>query len=156
MLFMTASAFATTVPTFALTYSTNQLQYVLPSGTIFNGTIVTTGDVRFWVSDPNASEIVNLGIIDNDASFSFIAQQNGTYTLNFENDLPNTVQVTFSYTTNPPIPGSNDSTGLSNTYLIITIIIAVSAATLLILFERRQSKIKTSNNKQELSNSTHK
>ena len=118
-------AFATTVPTFTLSASSNQLQYVLPQGTIFNGTIATTGTVQFWVSAPNYAEIVNLGIIDKTTTFSFVAPQNGTYTMNFENDMPNTIQVTFSYVTNPVIPGSSNSTGISGIYLLITVIIAV-------------------------------
>ena len=137
------SAFATTVPTFTLSASSNQLQYVLPAGTTFNGTISTTGDVRFWVSDPNYAEIVNLGIIDKTATFSFVATQNGTYTLNFENDMPSTIQVTFSYVTNPVIPGSNNSTGISQSYLLITVIIAVLGSFLIIFVLHRKSKIQT-------------
>jgi hypothetical protein len=140
---MVFSASATTVPTFTLSASSNELQYVLPQGTIFNGTISTTGSVRFWVSDPNFTEIVNLGIIDNTATFSFVAPQNGTYTLNFENDLSNTIQVTFSYVTNPVIPGSNNP-GISQSYLIITVIIAVVGSLLIIFIMRRKSKIKPS------------
>jgi hypothetical protein len=129
---MVLSAFATTVPTFTLSASSNQLQYVLPQGTTFNGTISTTGSVQFWVSAPNYTEIVNLGIIDKTTSFNFVAQQNGTYTLNFENDLSNSIQVTFSYVTNPVIPGSNNSTGNSLSYLLITVIIAVLGSLLII------------------------
>ena len=138
---MAASAFATTVPTFTLSASSNQLQYVLPQGTTFNGTIATTGSVRFWVSDPNYTEIVNLGIIDKTTTFSFVAQQNGTYTLSFENDMPNSIQVTFSYVTNPVIPGSNNSTGISQSYLLITVIVAVLGSFLIIFILHRKSKI---------------
>ena len=138
---MVLSAFATTVSTFTLSASSNQLSYVLPAGTIFNGSISTTGDVRFWVSAPSYAEIDNLGIIDKTTTFSFVAQQNGTYTLNFENDLPNSIQVTFSYVTNPVIPGSNNSTGNSLSYLLITVIIAVLGSFLIIFVLRRKSKI---------------
>jgi hypothetical protein len=136
--------FATTVPTFTLSSSSNQLQYVLPAGTIFNGTISTTGDVRFWVSAPNYAEIVNLGIIDKTTTFSFVATQNGTYTLNFENDMPNSIQVTFSYVTNPVIPGSNNPAGVSQSYLIITVILAVLGSFLIIFVLHRKNKIPTS------------
>ncbi len=136
---MSLSAFATTVPTFALSASSNQLQYVLPAGTTFNGSISTTGDVRFWVSAPNYAEIVNLGIIDTTTTFSFVAPQNGTYTLNFENDMSNSIQVTFSYVTNPVIPGSNNST--SQSYLLITVIIAVLGSFLIIfVLHRKKTK----------------
>ena len=140
---MAVSAFATTVPTFTLSASSNQLQYVLPQGTTFNGTISTTGSVQFWVSDPNYAEIVNLGIIDKTTTFSFVAQQNGTYTLNFENDLSNSIDVTFSYVTNPEIPGSNNSTGTSQSYVLITVIIAVFGSLLIIFVLHRKSKTQT-------------
>ena len=72
--FMPFSAFAVTVPSFTLSPSSNQLQqfqYVLPSGTTFNGSVSTTGDVQVWVNSPEA-EIVNLGIIDKTTAFSFV------------------------------------------------------------------------------------
>ncbi len=140
---MSVPAFATTVPTFTLSASSNQLQYVMPQGTIFNGTIATTGSVQFWVSAPNYAEIVNLGIIDQTTTFSFVAPQNGTYTLNFENDISNSVQVTFSYVTNPVIPGSNNS-GISQSYLLITVIVAVLGSFLIIFVLHRKSKTSSS------------
>jgi len=143
MSFAAFSAFAVTVPTFTLSLSSNQLQYVLPAGTTFNGSISTTGLVRFWVSAPNGAEIVDLGIIDKTTTFSFVAQQNGTYLFNFENDLSNTIQVTFSYVTNPAIPGSNNSTGISTTYMLITVVIAVAGSGLIIFVLRRKSKTRT-------------
>ena len=144
---MATLVFATTVSTFTLSSaSSNQLQYVLPQGTTFNGTISTTGSVRFWVSDPNMAEIVNLGIIDKTATFGFVAQQSGTYTLNFENDVPNSnsIQVTFSYVTNPEIPSSNNSSGGSLIYLLITIVIAAIGSIVIILLLRRKNKIHAS------------
>jgi hypothetical protein len=137
--FMPFSAFAVTVPSFTLSPSSNQLQqfqYVLPSGTTFNGSVSTTGDVQVWVNSPEA-EIVNLGIIDKTTAFSFVAQQNGTYIVNFENDMSNTIQVTFSYVTNPVIPGSNSS-GVNQTYLGITAIIAVLGSLLIIFVLHRK------------------
>ena len=134
------SAFATTVPAFTLSSSSAQSQIMLPSGTTFNGSISTTGTVRFWVSAPNGAQIVNLGLIDKTTTFSFVAQQTGNYTLNFENDMPNSIQVDFSYTTNPDISGSNNSTGTPLSYLPIPIIIAVFGSILIIFFVRRKSK----------------
>jgi len=141
---MASSALAITEPTFTLSASSNQLQYKLPAGTTFNGTISTTGSVRFWVSDPKNAEIVDLGIIDKTATFSFVAQLNGTYSMNFENDLPNSIQVTFSYVSNPVIPSSDNSTGISLGYLLVTVIIAVLGSLLIILFLRRKSKTQIS------------
>ncbi len=133
-------AFGTTVPTFTLSASTTQLPYLLPQGTTFNGSFVTTGSVRFWVNAPNGLQIVNLGIIDKAATFNFTAQQNGTYTLNFENDLSNSIQVSFSYTTNPQIPGNSNSTEASLLYLLVIVIIAVSGSLLIIFTVRRKNK----------------
>jgi len=141
---MALSAFATTVPAFTLSAQSTQLQYVMPQGTTFNGTISTTGSVRFWVNAPNEAKIVDLGIIDKTTTFSFVAHQNGTYTLNFENDMSNSIQVTFSYTTNPQIPDSNNLTGISLIYLLVTVIIAVFGSLLIIFIIRRKSKIPSS------------
>jgi hypothetical protein len=138
------SVFATAEPTFTLNFSSKQLQYVLPQGTTFNGTISTTGSVRFWVNAPNEAQIVNLGIIDKTTTFSFLAKQNGTYKLNFENDMPNSIQVTFSYTTDPQIPTNDNSTGLPLTYILIPIIIAGLIGIFIISLLRRKNKIQTS------------
>ncbi|MGD0644207.1 MAG: hypothetical protein ABSA75_04815 [Candidatus Bathyarchaeia archaeon] len=138
------SAFATPVSAFTLdSFSSTNVQYVLPQGTTFNGSITATGSVRFFVIAPNGTEIVDLGIIDKTTTFSFLAQQNGSYTLNFENDLPNSIQVTFSYVTNPKISGDNNSTGISSSYLLLTISIAALASLLIILILRRRSEIQT-------------
>jgi hypothetical protein len=136
------AAFATTIPSFTLSSSGAQLPIVLPKGTTFNGSISTTGTLRFWVSDPNGIQIVNLGLIDRSASFGFVALQDGNYTLNFENDLPtsNPIQVTFSYTTNPNISGGNSSTGTPLIYLVLSIIIAIVGSILIIFFVRRKAK----------------
>ncbi|HUK84954.1 MAG TPA: hypothetical protein VLU95_03740, partial [Candidatus Acidoferrum sp.] len=74
---MFSSVFATTVPTFTLSSQTSQLTYLLPQGTTFNGSISTTGGVRFFISAPNGTIIINLGIIDKPTIFSFVSQQNG-------------------------------------------------------------------------------
>ncbi len=140
---MVPSAFATTVPTFTLSSQSAQFQYVLPQGTTFNGSISTAGSVRFFISAPNGTIIINLGIIDQTTPFSFVSQQNGTYTLNFENDLPNSIQVTFSYVTDPEIPGSNSTTGVSPIYLLIVVIVAVVGSFLIIFIMRRKRKIET-------------
>jgi hypothetical protein len=112
---------------------------MLPNGTTFNGSISTTGTVRFWVNDPNGAQIANLGLIDKATTFSFVAQQTGNYTMNFENDLPTSIQVTFSYVTNPDISGSS-SNGAPVFYLLIPIVIAVLGCILIIYFVRRKNK----------------
>lgn len=144
MSFMALLASATTLPAITLSASSAQLPIMLPTGTTFNGSISTTGTVRFWVSEPNGAQIVNLGLIDKTTAFSFIAQQNGNYTMNFENDLTNSIQVTFTYVINPDISSSNNSTGIPLVYLITSIIIAILGSILIIFFIRRKSKIRAS------------
>lgn len=135
--------FATDSTTFTLSSSTNQIQFKIPAGIVFNGSIATTGMVRFWVTAPDEVQIVNLGIVDKTRNFSFQALQNGTYTLNFENDLPNPIQVTLSYSTDPQVPGIGNSTGTSPAYLLITVLIAVAGSILIILLMRRRNKDQT-------------
>jgi hypothetical protein len=132
---------ATTLPAITLSASSAQLPIFLPLGTTFNGSISTSGTVRFWVSAPNGAQIVNLGLIDKTTTFSFVANQNGNYTLNFEKDFTNSIQVTFSYTTNPDISDGNNSAGTPPVYLVISIVIAVLGSILIIFLVRRKNKI---------------
>ena len=136
-------ASASTSQTFTLSSSANQLTYVMHAGTVFNGTVATTGMVRVWVNAPNGGEVANLGIIDETTALNFVAPQNGTYAVNFENDLPSSVQVTFSYVSNPAII-DNSSPAISMNYMIVTVVIAVVGAALIILLLRRQQKTKAS------------
>jgi hypothetical protein len=130
--------FATDTTKFNLALESNQIQYMIPAGTVFNGSIATTGMVRFWVTAPNGVQIVNLGIIDKTSSFSFDAQQNGTYTFNFENDLPNTITVTFSYTSNPQLP--NNTTSTPPTFILTIIAVAVVGSLLIFFTIRHETK----------------
>lgn len=139
LMIVAASASTATFPTFTLSQSSTQLHYVLSVGTQFNGSILTTGPVRFFISAPNATVFVNLGLIDKTTTFSFTAQQTGNYTLNFENDLPNLIQVTFSYVTKPDISGGSNSGGISLIYLPIFIIIVVFGSILIIFVARRKN-----------------
>jgi hypothetical protein len=135
----TLSASAVSIPTFTLSAQSSQLNYALPAGTTFNGSISTTGTIRFWVSDPQGVQIINSRLIDQKAAFGFVAEQVGNYTLNFENDLPTAVQVTFSYETNPEIP-TNNSTFISLAYLSIPIAVAVIGSVLIFVLLRRKRK----------------
>jgi len=99
----------------------------------------TTGTIRFWVSDPQGVQIVNLGLIDQEAAFGFAAKQVGNYTLNFENDLPTAVQVTFSYETSPEI-STNNYTFIPLAYLSLPIAVAVIGSVLIFVLLRRKRK----------------
>ena len=140
LMILSVSASTATFPTFTLSSSSTQLHYVLPIGTQFNGSILTTGPVRFFASAPNGTIIVNLGLIDKTTTFSFNAQQTGNYTLNFENDLPNSIQVTFSYVTKPDISSGSNSGGIPIFYLPIFIIIAVFGSIIILFGARRKYK----------------
>jgi len=135
----TVSASATAIPAFTLSTQSSQIKYALPAGTMFNGSISTTGTIRFWVSDSNGIQIINLGLIDHKATFGFVAQQAGDYTLNFENDLPNPIQVNFSYETNPEIP-TNNSTAIPLIYLTVPFAIAIIGSVLIIVLVRQKRK----------------
>jgi hypothetical protein len=140
LMILSASASTATFPTFTLSQSSTQLHYTLPEGTQFNGSISTTGPVRFLASAPNGTVIVNLGLIDKTTTFSFTAQQTGNYTLNFENDLPTSIDVTFSYKTNPDISGGKNSGGIPLIFLPIFIIVAVLGSLIIIFIIRRKNK----------------
>lgn len=133
------SVFAITEPSFTLSASSNQLEYTMHAGTTFNGSVSTTGTVRFWVTAPNGAQIVDSRLIDKTGSFSFVATQNGTYAMNFEEDMANSIQVTFSYTSNPQIPDTNNSS-VTPIYLLVTAIIAVVGSILIIVIIRRRTK----------------
>ncbi len=134
-------ASASTIPTFTVT-STSRLPIMLPEGTTFNGSISTSGTLRFWINAPNGAQIINLGLIDKSATFNFVAQQEGNYTLNFENDQlgSNPVQVAFSFETNPDISNSGTSAEPSLIYLLIPIIITVIGTILIVVFMRRKNR----------------
>ena len=140
LIILSASATTATFPTFTLSASSTQLHYDLPVGTQFNGSISTTGPVRFFLSAPNGTVIINLGLVDRTTTFSFTARQTGNYTLNFENDLPNSIQVTFSYVTNPDISGGSNSGGVPPIYFPIFIIVTVFGSILIIVIARRKNK----------------
>jgi hypothetical protein len=140
LMVFSASASTATFPTFTLSSSSTQLNYALPEGTEFDGSILTTGPIRFFVSAPNGFVIVNLGIVDEAGKFNFTSQETGNYTLTFENALPNSVQVTFSYMTNPDISIDNNSAGLPFIYLPIFIIIAVFGSIFIIFLVRHRNK----------------
>ncbi len=140
-LFSTTFACASAASTsFSLSAETAYYRYLLPAGTTFNGSITTSGTIRFWASDPNGTQIVNLGLVDKSATFSFVAQQDGNYTLNFENDLINTVQVTFTYTTNPDISSNNQPANSLNTILILIVLTVIGSIAIVVFMRLRERK----------------
>jgi len=101
---ITALVSAATTETFNVTASTMQYTFDLPQETTFNASLTTTNTIRVWIHDQNGSQIVNLGLVDKEAEFSFITNNAGKYYVNFENNLGNTVKVTFTYQTYPELP----------------------------------------------------
>ncbi len=136
--------YAANEQTFTLNQSIAQFRYTLPANTTFNASISTTGAVRVWLTEPNGTAIINSGIIEKDTTFSFVAKQNGTYTLNFENDVASPIQVTFSYQTNPPLEGdNNNSVDALLSLLPILVVITVVGSVLIVLFIHRRNSRKT-------------
>ena len=148
--FMVFSASASTVSTFTV-YESSQIQFAIPTGTTFNGSISVTSTVRFWINAPDGTQIVNLGLIDSTATFGFVAQESGNYTMNFENDLPNAnpSQVTFSYITNPELPQSGNSTTIPLTYWIAIILIVVVGVVLIVVLKYRKDRKQVPNDYSE-------
>ncbi len=136
--FLTLSASAATTETFTVTASTMQYTFDLPQGTIFNGSLSTTGTVRVWVSDANGSLAANLGLVDSSAKFGFVANNAGKYYVNFENNLGNSVQVTFTYQTDPELPGGGSLIPFS--YWPVFAAITVVGAVLIVYFIRKNRK----------------
>jgi hypothetical protein len=148
--FMVVSGSASTVSTFTV-YQSSQIQFVIPTGTIFNGSFSVTSTVRFWVNAPDGTQIVNLGLIDSTAIFGFVAKERGNYTMNFENDLPNAnhSQVTFSYATNPELPESGNSAIIPVTYWIAIVLIVVVGVVLIVVLRYRKDREQVSNDYSE-------
>jgi hypothetical protein len=141
ILSMTAfPAYAAITETFTINPpSTTQYTFYLPSGTIFNGSISTSGTLRVWVTNSSGVYIVNLGLVDKASNFGFLAGQDGNYTVYFENDLPNPVQVTFSYDTDPQITSPNSAL-IPLSYLPLFIAIVVLGSVIILFLVRRKNR----------------
>jgi hypothetical protein len=141
VLALSASSVLASTSSFTVS-QTSQIRFMLPAGTIFNGSISTSSTLRVWVDAPDASQIVNLGLIDHSASFGFVTPQDGNYTMNFENGLPmtNPVDVTFTYTTNPDVTSNSDSTGTPLAYWVTMTLIFVVGVVLIVIAARRRKR----------------
>ncbi len=135
-----------TVSTFTVSQS-SQIQFPLPAGTAFNGSISVSSTLRFWVNAPSGYQIINLGLIDQSEAFGFVAQEGGNYTMNFENGLPNAnpVTVTFTYTTNPNVTSNNNSSGIPLAYWVAILLTVIVGATWIIFLRYRKEKNRDSN-----------
>ncbi len=140
---MALPAFASTVPAFTVT-TASHVNFDLPAGTTFNGSISTSGTLRIWVISPSGAPTVNLGLVDNAATFGFVAQETGNYTINFENGQfgADPVQVTFTYTTNPDISANNQPT-VPLTSILVIVAIGVVGSVLIVVLVRRKSRPRT-------------
>ncbi len=132
---LAACVSASTTETFTVAQATKRYTFELPQGAIFNGSFTTTGPVRVWVNDANGSQLANLGIVDTTGQINFVATQQGSYYINFENNVANSVQVTFTYQTNPEL--ENNSAFPLTLLPIIAIIIAAVCIILVIVIRRK-------------------
>lgn len=139
--FLMLTAQAATTETFTVIKTTYQITFNLPAGTAFNGSLSTTGTVRVWVSDQNGSLIASPGLVDHSASFNFTAAKEGNYYVNFENPMPTSASVTFTYQTDPELPSSNQSI-LPFWLLPVFVIITVVGVIVIFYFSRRRKHAK--------------
>jgi hypothetical protein len=130
---------ASTTETFTVTHTTYQITFNLPAGTTFNGSLSTTATVRVWVSNANGSLVTNLGLVDNAASFSFVAAQEGNYHIYFENSLSTSATVTFTYETDPELSGGSSLLPfwLWPVFVAVTVVGCIA-----ILYLNRQRKVR--------------
>jgi hypothetical protein len=135
------TAQAATTENFTVKQSTYQVTFNLPADTAFNGSLSTTATVRVWVSGDNGSLITNLGLVDSSASFSFKTAKDGNYYVNFENPLPTTASVTFTYQTDPDVTSGN-STLLPFWLLPVFVTVTIVGCVLIIFLSRRRKHSK--------------
>ena len=133
------SASASTTETFTISGNTLQYTLCMPAGTKFNGSIATTGLVRVWVNDANGATVANLGIIEENAALNFVADKEGNYTINLQNGIPTTIQVTLSYDTDPELQTDSASL-LPFTYLPVFIAVTIAGAALILAFNYKNKK----------------
>jgi len=134
---MTACVSASTTETFTVSQATKRYTFELPQGAIFNGSLTTTGPVRVWVNDANGTQLANLGIVESTGQFNFVAENQGNYYVNFENNLANTVEVTFTYQTDPEL---ENSSAFPVALLPIAAIVIAAVCIILVIVIRRKFK----------------
>ena len=139
--FLILSVAASTTETFAVTASTYQITFDLPTGTTFNGSISTSETIRVWVSNANGSVVANLGLIDNNFCFSFITHKDCTYYVYFENPLTSPAQVTFSFQTEPDLLNGSPSLLPFSLWPIFVIITVVGCVVLFYLSHRNRNMV---------------
>jgi len=99
----------------------------LREGMNIEGSISVTGgsgnDIDFWIIDPTGNTILNLGRISHGTEFEFSVDQNGAYSLHFDNSfsLLSTKNVVLTY--DVFIAGLNQTQLLLLAFLVIAIIV---------------------------------
>ena len=149
---MVACVSASTTETFTVAQATKRYTFELPQGAIFNGSLSTTGPVRVWVNDANGTQLVNLGLVDATGQINFVATHQGNYYINFENNLANTVEVTFTYQTDPEL---ENSSAFPVALLPIIAIVIAAVCIVLVIVIRRKFKDEPADNRKQHRKSSH-
>ena len=113
----------------------SSIGFNLDSGDRFSALLNLTGgsgdDINLWVTDPEANIIVDLGRVSKEGSIEFIADQDGTYILFFDNTFSSSSgkTVTLTYEVSQPF-WDLDSYNL----FLVFFAIALSVLVVLVLF----------------------
>ena len=96
-------SFAEQVETVVPSGNMRNLEFDLVVGENFIGSFTVSGgignDIKFWVSSPQGKQIILQQDVTKEKSFSFTADQNGPYTLFFDNSFETELQkkITLTY-----------------------------------------------------------
>ncbi|MCR3907037.1 MAG: emp24/gp25L/p24 family protein [Tenericutes bacterium] len=118
-----------------LTFNLDKTQKVTGSLSISGG---SGNDINFWITNPIGTTIVNLGRVTQGGQFEFTADQNGAYTMHFDNSFSifSAKIVNLSYDATLPTVAGTDPILLIVLVVVALIIVAV------ILSVRKKSKEK--------------
>lgn len=109
------------------------LIWTLSEGTSFKGSFVLNGTaiIRFRVTDPKGNIILDLGFVNKSASFEFTPEEQGEYSLIFDNTGgSSTLTVTLTY----------DAAGSLSPLVFIPVDITVVLSIALVIYVYRNRK----------------
>lgn len=134
--------------------SSRVLLFNLNEGVKFSGSFLISGgsgnDVDFYVIDPNGSRIVDLGRVSQQATFEFTTQNQGAYTLRFDNSFswvsPKIVTLTYDIEgQTPPTPINPQNVQLSivaEALILLTLLLLAVVVVLLLRFSCRKTRFR--------------
>jgi len=120
----------------------------LSGGMNVKGSISVTGDsgddIDFWISDPTGNKISGLGRVSQGTQFEFTANQDGAYSLHFDNSfsLLSTKNVIITY--EATIAGMDATQMFILTFLVVVIIV-VGIVVILKKGKKKRTRCETPN-----------